>query len=87
MNNIYHDIGCPAIYLKQIYLTNYLPKRTFDQYIRKNNKITTNEEYRTFLQKNGSIILDKERERLISLNTCNVGTRQCDICSDNRYID
>jgi hypothetical protein len=70
MDNRYYNYGCPPLMQDARFLTNYLPKRTYDQIIRSINNIDTSQNYKLFLQDNGNIILKTEFEKLIELNTC-----------------
>jgi len=51
------------------FITNYLPDRTVEQYIRHINNIDSAQDYKLFLQTNGDTIMNREREIMTKLNT------------------
>jgi hypothetical protein len=100
MDNRYWSYGCPALMQDGRFLTNYVRFNVFDQNIRYINNIETAFEYRKFLQTNGDIILNREREFLNKNNRCQVngaclplnGKEQgnilpCGNCTDNNNIN
>lgn len=72
MDNRYYKYGCPPLMQDARFMTNYLPDRTVEQYIRLINNIDSAQEYRAFLQRNGDTIMNREREYVTSQNTCSV---------------
>ena len=72
MDNRYFQYGSPALMSDGRFITNYLPDRTIEQYIRYVNNIGSAQEYREFLQKNGDIIINREREIITKENTGSV---------------
>lgn len=72
MDNRYVMYGCPALMSDARFITNYLPNRTVEQYIRAINKVDSAQDYRLFLQKNGDTIMNREREFMTKQNTCSV---------------
>ena len=53
---------CPAFMDDSRLFTNYLPNSKLNTYITKINNITNNDEYRVFLQKNASKIMENEKK-------------------------
>jgi hypothetical protein len=72
MDNRYFNYGCPSLMQDGSFLTNFTPKRTHEQMIRKLNNINSSADYRLFLQQNGETIRQRENEWLIKNNTCDV---------------
>ena len=72
MDNRYFNYGCPAINSDARNLTNYYPHRTFNQFIRKTNNLESAQDYRHFLQNNGSTIMQNEMNYFLDNNTCSV---------------
>ncbi len=72
MDNRYFNSGCPALMQDGRFITNFIPKRTFEQFIRNVNNINTPTEYRKFLQTNGETIINNERAFIEKTNTCGV---------------
>jgi hypothetical protein len=72
MDNRYFQYNSPALMSDGRFITNYLPDRTVEQYIRHINNIDSAQDYRLFLQKNGDTIMNREREIMTKLNTGNV---------------
>jgi hypothetical protein len=72
MDNRYHTYGCPELMQDGRFLTNFTPKRTFEQMIRKVNNIESSADYRMFLQRNGETIMNRETEYFVKNNTCDV---------------
>jgi len=70
MDNRYVMYGCPPLMQDARFITNYLPNRTVDQYIRYINKTNSAQEYKLFLQTNGDTIINREREFMTKQNTC-----------------
>ena len=84
MDNRYFKYGCPPLMSDARFITNYLPNRTFEQYIRNINSIDSAQNYREFLQTNGDVIMNREREYTQKTNTCSVhGT--CAAISNKPY--
>ena len=72
MDNRYHTYGCPALMQDGRFITNFMPKRTFEQIIRQLNNIESSADYRMFLQKNGETIMNRENDYFVKNNTCGV---------------
>ena len=72
MDNRYVKYGCPALMQDGRFITNYLPNRTIEQYIRAINNVDSAQDYRLFLQQNGDVIMNREREYMLKQNTCQV---------------
>lgn len=71
MDNRYFQYNSPAL-RDYRFITNYMPRRTFEQSIRKLNSISSAQEYRTFLQVNGDTIMNRERAFHENTNTGSV---------------
>ena len=61
---------CPAFMDDSRLFTNYLPNSKLNTYITKINNITNNDEYRVFLQKNASKIMDNEKKFIEDNKKC-----------------
>jgi hypothetical protein len=61
MDNRFYRCGCPALMSDGRLVTNYLDNDVFNHFIAKSNKLNTSNQYRAFLQKNGSKIIGNER--------------------------
>ena len=72
MDNRYFSQGCPPLMHDGTFITNFTPKRTHEQMIRKLNNIDSSADYRSFLQQNGETIMAREHEWLVKNNTCDV---------------
>lgn len=72
MDNRYFNSECPALMQDGRFITNFIPKRSFEQFIRNVNNINTSSEYRKFLQNNGELIMNREKEFIEKNNTCGV---------------
>ena len=81
MDNRYFPQGCPALMSDGRLVTNYVDNDVFNQYIAKSNKLKTSNEYRAWLQKNASSVMNRERAHLTKKNTCNLdGKKLCNYC-------
>lgn len=72
MDNRYFSQGCPPLMHDGRFITNYTNFKIFEQYIRNINKIGSAQDYRKFLQDNGDMILNNQRDSDNKINTCNV---------------
>ena len=72
MDNRYFQYNSPALMSDGRFITNYLPDRTVEQYIRHINNIDSAQDYRLFLQTHGDTIMNREREIMTKLNTGSV---------------
>jgi hypothetical protein len=61
---------CPAFMDDSRLFTNYLPNSKLNTYITKINNITNNDEYRIFLQKNASKIMENEKKFIEDNKKC-----------------
>lgn len=68
MDNRYNS--CPALMEDRRLFTNYFDNSIFNQTIRMMNKLDDNHDYRIFLQKNASELINREREYNLKTNTC-----------------
>ena len=87
MDNRYFKYGCPALMSDGRFITNYVDSDVINQFIRHTNNITSSNDFRQFLQKNGDAIINQERALLIKKNTCAVNgkcaTTSCSNIEDN----
>lgn len=61
---------CPAFMDDSRLFTNYLPNSKLNTYVSKINNITNNDQYRIFLQKNASKIMDNEKKFIEDNKKC-----------------
>ncbi|AUV58339.1 hypothetical protein [Bandra megavirus] len=80
-NNVYHNNGCPAIMSDGRFITNYNSSNELTESMRKLNGITNPNEFRNFMQKNGELFMDAERNHIVKENTCRPKTA----CSEGWY--
>jgi hypothetical protein len=81
MDNRYHCYKCPPLMSDGRFITNYTPRRSFEQYIRNLNNINTAQEYKTFLQTNANNIMANEQKFYNDSNTCNVNGACSNVCN------
>jgi len=72
MDNKYWRYGCPGLMSDARFTTQYIDSDVLNQKIRHLNNIQTSHEFRTFLQKNASTIMDNERKFLQKEYMCGV---------------
>jgi hypothetical protein len=72
MDNRYFIHGCPALMQDGRFITNYTRNRVFNQFIREVNNIESSHEFRHFLQNNAETLINRERDYVNKMNTCNV---------------
>jgi hypothetical protein len=88
MDNRYYCQDCPALMQDGRFITNYTPRRTFEQYIRSINNINSSQDYKLFLQKNAENIMNNERKFLKENNTCSVNGRCAPVCTpQNKTVE
>jgi hypothetical protein len=89
-----HFFNCPPLMSDGRFITNYTGKRVIEQYIRNINNIDNIHDYKNFLQLNGNIIMNREREHQLKINSCkeqgkcvhsNKNSAVCDIYSNMDY--
>jgi hypothetical protein len=61
---------CPAFMDDSRLFTNYLPNSKLNTYVNKINNITDNDQYRIFLQKNASKIMENEKKFIEDNKKC-----------------
>ena len=61
---------CPAFMDDSRLFTNYLPNSKLNTYVTKINNITNNDQYRIFLQKNASKIMENEKKFIENNKKC-----------------
>ena len=57
MDNRYYSYDCPPLMNDGRFISNYVRSSLFDQYIRNTNNLESSQDFRNFLQNNGSTIL------------------------------
>ena len=62
---------CPAFMEDSRLFTNYLPNSKLNTYVSKINNLTNNDQYRIFLQKNASKIMENEKKFIEDNKKCN----------------
>jgi len=72
MDNRHFKYGCPPLMQDARFITNYMESRIFEQYIRNVNQIESAQEYKSFLQSKGDIIMNRERAYQQQTNSCGV---------------
>tara|TARA_B100001093_G_scaffold83714_1_gene75202 strand:- start:2905 stop:3192 length:288 start_codon:yes stop_codon:yes gene_type:complete len=72
MDNRYYKHGCPPLMSDGRFITSYVDSSVLNQYIRDINQICSANEFKSFLQKEGLEIMDRERKHIIENNTCDV---------------
>ena len=73
MDNRYWKQGCPPLMSDGRFVTSYVDSDILNQFIRHVNELGSAQDFKNFLQKNAVEIMDKERNFIVSKNTCNVG--------------
>ena len=79
MDNRFYKCGCPALMSDGRLVTNYLDSDVFNNFIAKSNKLTTSNQYRAFLQKNGTKMINNERNFFIKKNV-HTAKPECSDC-------
>ena len=67
MDNRFYNCGCPALMSDGRLVTNYLNNDVFNHFIAKSNKLVTSNQYRAFLQKNGTKTIKLIRHMVLCL--------------------
>ena len=80
-SNVHYKDGCPALMSDGRFITNYNSSSELTDAMRKLNGIRSPNEFRTFMQKNGSLFMDAERKHIEKENTCTPATA----CSEGWY--
>jgi ribosomal protein L37AE/L43A len=80
-NNVYHQDGCPAIMSDGRFITYYNSTNELTEAMRKLNGIKSSNEFRTFMQKNGNLFREADRNNAIREYTCSPTTA----CSEGWY--
>lgn len=80
-NNVYFKDGCPAIMNDGRFITNYNSSNELTETMRKMNGFKSSNQFRTFMQTNGNLFMETEREYQIKNNTCMPSTA----CSEGYY--
>lgn len=69
-NNVYYKDGCPAIMSDGRFITNYNSTNELTESMRKLNGFKSANQFRNFMQKNGELFMNKERDYIEKNNTC-----------------
>jgi|SRR5579872_3149979 len=80
-NNVYYKDGCPALMSDGRFLTYWNRTNELTEAMRKMNGFRSENQFRTFMQANGDLFRNSERNYLIQNNTCEPTTA----CSEGWY--
>lgn len=80
-NNVYYKDGCPALMSDGRFITYYNSTNELTETMRKLNGFKSPNEFRTFMQKNGDLFMNAERDHIKKENTCSPGVA----CSEGWY--
>lgn len=80
-NCAYYKDGCPAIMSDGRFITYYNSTNELTEAMRKLNGIENPNEFRLFMQRNGNLFMDSERNHALKENTCYPKTA----CSEGWY--
>lgn len=69
-NNVYYRDGCPALMSDGRFITYYNSTNELTETMRKLNGIKSPNEFRNFMQKNGDLFMNAERNFMERENTC-----------------
>jgi len=69
-NNVYYSDGCPALMSDGRFITQYNSTNELTEMMRKINGIKSSNEFRTFMQNNGKLFMDAERNHILKSNMC-----------------
>jgi hypothetical protein len=73
MDNRYYSYDCPPLMNDGRFISNYVRSSLFDQYIRNTNNLDSSQDFKDFLQKNGSTILNNIKSYYRKENSCSIG--------------
>ena len=80
-NNVYYPDGCPALMSDGRFITYYNSSNELTETMRKMNGFRSENQFRTFMQTNGDLFMNAERDYLMKNNTCSPQTA----CSEGWY--
>jgi len=86
-DNRYFEYGCPPLMNDGRFISNYVRSSTFDQYIRNMNNINTTHEFRHYIQKNGTNIINNLKAFHHEHNTCSVEGRCLPIKNNKNVLN
>lgn len=69
-NNVYFKTGCPAIMNDARFLTNYNSANELTEQMRRVNGFKSANQFRTFMQNNGNLFMNADRNFQLYNNTC-----------------
>lgn len=69
-NNVYYKDGCPAIMSDGRFITYYNPSKELTDMMQRLNNIENPHNFRIFMQNNGNLFMDAERNYFQEKNTC-----------------
>ena len=69
-NNVYYKDGCPAIMSDGRFITYYNSTNELTEAMRKMNGFSSANQFRNFMQNNGDLFMNSERNHVIKENTC-----------------
>ena len=73
MDNRYYSYSCPPLMNDGRFISNYVRSSLFDQYIKSSNNLDSSYDFKNFLQKNGSTILNNIKSYYRKENSCSIG--------------
>lgn len=80
-NNVYYKDGCPAIMSDGRFITYYNSTNELTEAMRKMNGFRSPNQFRNYMQKNGDLFMNAERDHVIKENTCSPAVA----CSEGWY--
>lgn len=80
-DNIYYEEGCPARMSDGRFITYYNSTNELTNAMQKVNKFRSANQFRTFMQKNGDLFMNLDRQYQTAKNTCSTNTA----CSEGWY--
>ena len=72
MDNRYFKYECPPLMNDGRFISNYVRSSTFDQYVRTTNNIKSSNDFRHYIQNNGSELINNIKGFYRENNTCSV---------------
>jgi len=87
MDNRYFNFNCPPLMSDGRFITNYMESRVFEQNIRNLNKLESALDYKDFLQKNATLIMNNEITYNENNNTCVLSESCPNIANKNLILE
>ena len=80
-NNVHYKDGCPAIMSDGRFITYYNSTNELTEAMRKMNGFRSANQFRNFMQNNGKLFMNAERNHIVKENTCSPAVA----CSEGWY--